>query len=115
MRLKPIPESEYQRRIDKLQKVLKTEGLDVLVGYSSECESATSRYLSGFWPFFDFSSVIIPKEGKAVLVTGGPESLEFARVFSKIPDIRVNPLLVETSAPEWVPQVTGESFSRTIT
>jgi Xaa-Pro aminopeptidase len=114
MRLEPIPESEYRRRIDKLQKVLQEEDIDVLVGYSSECESATSRYLSGFWPFFDFSSVVVPKKGKAVLVTGGPESLEFARVFSKIPTIRVNPLLVETSAPEWVPQVTGESFSRII-
>ena len=111
MRLKPIPESEYKRRIVKLQKVLKAEEIDVFVGYSSECESATSRYLSGFWPFFDFSSVIVPKDGKAVLITGGPESLEFARVFSKIPTIKVNPLLVETSPPEWVPQVSGESFS----
>jgi Xaa-Pro aminopeptidase len=114
MRLKPMPESEYKRRIDKLQEILQTEDIDVFIGYSSECESATSRYLSGFWPFFDFSSVIVPKEGKAVLVTGGPESLEFARVFSKIPDIKVNPLLVETAAPEWVPKVTGESFSRMI-
>jgi Xaa-Pro dipeptidase len=114
MRLKPLPESEYKRRIDKLQEILKDADIDVFVGYSSECESATSRYLSGFWPFFDFSSVVVPKEGKAVLVTGGPESLEFARVFSKIPDIKVNPLLVETAAPEWVPKVKGESFFRII-
>lgn len=114
MRLKPIEEGEYRRRINALQRVLMEEEVDVLVGYSSECESATSRYLSGFWPFFDFCSVVVPKEGSPVLVTGGPESLEFARGFSRIRDIRVNPLLVETSAPEWVPKVSGQSFSAII-
>ncbi|MBA7668515.1 Methionine aminopeptidase 1 [subsurface metagenome] len=111
MRLPPLEQSVYSARIKKLQGLLREEGLDVFVGYSSECESATSRYLTGFWPFFDFSAVVVPQEGDAVLVIGGPESLEFARSFSQIPEIRVNPLLVETSAPEWVPKVTGESFS----
>lgn len=110
MRLKPLEESEYKRRIQKLQKVLKEKEIDVLVGYSSESESASSCYLSGFWPFFDFSAVVVPAEGAPVLVTGGPESLEFARCFSRIRDIRVNPLLVESSAPEWVPKVAGESL-----
>ena len=45
-----------------------------------------------------------------MLITGGPESFEFAKKFSKAPKIRINPLLVETSAPEWVPKVHGESF-----
>ena len=114
MRLKPLPLSEFEARVKKVQAELRREGLDVLVGYSSECESATSRYLTGFWPFFDFCAVIVPAEGKAVLVTGGPESLEFAKAFSRVPDIRVNPLLVETAAPEWVPRVSGESFAETL-
>ena len=111
MRLAPLPPSEYARRVAGLQEELKKLGLDVLVGYSSECESATTRYLTGFWPFFDFAGVIVPAEGKAVLVTGGPESLEFARAFSHAPEIRVNPLLVETSPPEWVSEVSGEGFA----
>jgi Xaa-Pro aminopeptidase len=110
MRLNPLPPKEYARRITRLQEELKKEGLDALIGYSSECESDTIRYLTGFWPFFDFSGIIVPAGGKTVVVTGGPESLEFAKVFSSVPDIRVNPLFVETSAPEWVPQVSGESF-----
>ena len=110
MRLEPLPETEYERRIARLQEELKKEGLDVLVGYSSECEPATTRYLAGFWPFFDFAGIIVPTEGKAVLVTGGPESLEFARAWARVPEIKVNPLFVESSAPEWVPQVSGESF-----
>ena len=111
MRLPPLPVSEYERRIRRLQGELKAAELDVFVGYSSECESATSRFLTGFWPFFDFSSVVVPAEGEAVLVTGGPESFAFAQEFSKAARIRINPLLVETSAPEWVPEVSGESFA----
>ncbi len=112
MRLKPLPERVYEERVKKLQAELKKEGLDVLIGYSSECESATSRFFTGFWPFFDFSGVIVPAEGKAVLVTGGPESFEFAQEFSQVPEIRINTLFVETSAPDWVPEVKGESFAK---
>ena len=85
--------------------------MDALVGYSSECESATTRYLADFWPFFDFSGIIVPRQGKAVLVTGGPESLEFARSFSKLKEICVHPGFVETSPPDWVPEVSEESFA----
>ncbi|MBN2507931.1 MAG: aminopeptidase P family protein [Verrucomicrobia bacterium] len=110
MRLKPLPTTEYARRIARLQAELKRAGLDCLVGYSSESESGTTRYLAGFWPFFDFAGILVPAEGQAVLITGGPESFEFAKRFSAAPRIRINPLLVETSAPEWVPNVEGESF-----
>ncbi len=112
MRLKPLASTEYARRIARVQAELKKAGLDCLVGYSSESETGTTRYLAGFWPFFDFAAMIVPVEGKAMLVTGGPESFEFARKFSRAPEIRINPLLVETSAPEWVPMVHGESFKK---
>ena len=114
MRLDPLPASEFARRVKVVQEELQRRGIDVLLGYSSENESATSRYFTGFWPFFDFAIVVIPSEGKAVLVTGGPESLEFAQEFSTVPEIRVNPLLVETSPPEWVPDVAGESMERIV-
>jgi len=114
MRLDSLPVSEYERRVKALQDQLRKERIDVLIGYSSECESATSRFFTGFWPFFDFASVVIPAEGDAVLVTGGPESLEFAKAFSTVPVIKVNPLLVETSPPDWVPEVSGESMERIV-
>ncbi len=114
MRLAPLPSSEYADRVKRLQAELVKDNLDVFVGYSSECESASTRYLAGFWPFFDFAGIVVPQKGEAVLVTGGPESLEFAKAFAKVPKISVNPLFVETSAPEWVPHVTGESFAQLI-
>ena len=45
MRLKPLPSTEYAKRIAKLQTELKQAGLDCLVGYSSESETDTTRYL----------------------------------------------------------------------
>ena len=115
MRLESLPASEYARRVSRVQEALKQEDLEVLVTYSSECESGASRYLAGFWPFFDFASVIVPAQGHAILVTGGPESLEFAKAFSIVDECAVNPLLVETSAPEWVPETYGESFATILT
>jgi len=87
MRLNPLPPSAYSERVKRLQVEMKSEGIDAFVGYASECESATSRFLTGFWPFFDFAGVVVPAEGRAVLVTGGPESYEFAKVFSRGADM----------------------------
>ena len=81
MRLPVLPQTEYDERVKRIQIELQKEGRDVLVGYSSECESAATRFLTSFWSFFDFAGVVVPAEGKAVLVTGGPESLEFAKYF----------------------------------
>ncbi len=111
MRLQPLPASEFEDRVRRLQAELARAGLDAFVGYSSESESGTSRYLAGFWPFFDFACVVVPAKGPAALVTGGPESFEFASRFSRAPQVRINPLLVESSPPQWVPEVKGESFA----
>ena len=114
MRLPEIPANEYKRRINSLQEVLKKNDIDCFIGYSSECESATSRYLTGFWPFFDFASVVVPKDAEPILVTGGPESLEFAKEVSVIKNIEIDSLLVESSAPEWIIQVSGKSMDSII-
>jgi Xaa-Pro aminopeptidase len=111
MRLQPLPASEFEARVRRLQAELARAGLDAFVGYASESESGTSRYLTGFWPFFDFCCVVVPARGTAALVTGGPESFEFASRFARAPQVRINPLLVESSPPEWVPEVKGESFA----
>ena len=112
MRTPMIPDLDFARRIVRVQAELAQADLDVLVTYSSESEPASSRYLADFWPFFDFAGVVVPCEGQPALVTGGPESFEFARQFSRIKDIRINPLFVESSAPDWVPAVTIENFAR---
>jgi Xaa-Pro aminopeptidase len=111
MRTTIIPDVDFQDRVRRLQLELAAADLDVLITYSSESEAASSRYLADFWPFFDFAGVIVPREGAPALVTGGPESYEFAKQFSRIKDIHIHPLFVESSAPDWVPPVTYEDFA----
>ncbi len=115
MRTTMIPDSDYRNRIERLQAAMAEVDLDVLITYSSESESASSRYLADFWPFFDFAGIIVPRQGEPALVTGGPESYEFAKQFSRIKDIRIHPAFVESSAPDWVPPVTYEDFDSILT
>lgn len=96
-----IPRAEYAERANKIQHAMAQQGIDVLIVHACECESANVRYLSGFWTVFDFVGIVVPKIGAPIFLTGGPESYEFAKKFSKIDDVRVHPLYVETSAPEW--------------
>jgi Xaa-Pro aminopeptidase len=110
MRTLMIPDSDYEHRITRLQEEMNKADLDILVTYSSESECASSRYLADFWPFFDFAGVVVPREGPPALITGGPESYEFARQFSRIKNIHIHPMFVESSAPDWVPKVEYEDL-----
>ncbi|MEG0144674.1 MAG: Xaa-Pro peptidase family protein [Clostridia bacterium] len=96
-----IPRKEYAQRITRLQAAMRACDIDLLVTHACECESATVRYLSNFWAVFDFVGVLVPVEGAPILLTGGPESYDFAVQFALIDDVRVHPMYVETSAPEW--------------
>ena len=109
---KYISKEEYCQRIERLQKRMQADGIDILLTHACECESANVRYLSGFWAVFDFAGVLIPREGDAVLLTGGPESYDFAVQFSNITNVRVHPLYVETCAPEWDKPTNPYDFKR---
>ncbi|MGI6688856.1 MAG: M24 family metallopeptidase [Christensenellales bacterium] len=115
-----IARAEYDQRIQDVQQAMKDQGLDLLITHACGCESATIRYLTNFWAVFDFAGVLVPAVGKPILLTGGPESYDFARQFAQIDDVRIHPLYVETSAPEWdkpenaftFPQILEELRSR---
>jgi len=107
-----IPKSEYLLRIAKIQEQMELEGIDLLVTHACECESSNVRYLSNFWAVFDFVGVLIPQQGSAMLLTGGPESYDFAVQFSQIDDIRIHPLYVETAAPEWDKPTDAYDYSK---
>ncbi|MBT3320614.1 MAG: hypothetical protein HN389_12715, partial [Clostridia bacterium] len=107
-----IPKSEYLERIGKIQEQMAAQGIDLLVTHACECESSNVRYLSNFWAVFDFVGVLIPQRGSAMMLTGGPESYDFAVQFSQIDDIRIHPLYVETAAPEWDKPTDAFDFSK---
>lgn len=96
-----IPRIEYDQRIKRIQQKMQKDNLDLIITHTCGCESATIRYLTNFWAVFDFAGVLIPATGKPIMLTGGPESYDFAKQFAQIDDVRIHPKYVETSAPEW--------------
>lgn len=96
-----ILRSEYDERVKRVQAAMQEKDIDIYILHGCECEGANIRYITDFWAVFDFAGVVIPREGKPIFLTGGPESYDFAKQFAKIDDVRVHPLYVETSAPEW--------------
>lgn len=96
-----IPRIEYDQRIKRIQQKMQKDNLDLIITHACGCESATIRYLTNFWAVFDFAGVLIPATGKPIMLTGGPESYDFAKQFAQIDDVRIHPKYVETSAPEW--------------
>lgn len=106
-----LPREEYDRRIARVQARMKAQGIDLLIAHACECESATVRYLTNFWAVFDFVGVLVPAEGKPILLTGGPESYDFSVQFAQIDDVRVHPMYVETCAPEWDKPVNAYDYT----
>ncbi len=109
-----ISDQDFQRRVRRLQAEMKKENVDLWIGHSSESEPSVSLYLADFQPFFDFAGVMVPREGETVLLTGGPESFEMAKEFSRIKKILIHGMFVETSAPEWVPDTDILDFAEII-
>ncbi len=107
-----ISKEEYLQRIEKIQQKMQKNDIDIILTHACECESANVRYLSGFWAVFDFAGVMIPREGDAILLTGGPESYDFAVEFSSLTDVRIHPLYVETNPPEWDQPTNPYSFKK---
>jgi Xaa-Pro aminopeptidase len=81
-----IPDAEYGQRVSKAAGLVAKNGFDVFVANSNEADFANCRYFSGYWPLFEIGGVAIAPGGKSALMIG-PESGEYARDRSKIPNI----------------------------
>lgn len=82
-----IPAEEYSKRLAKAQELLAETDLDVLLVNSNEADFASVRYFSNYWPIFETSGVVIPRQGEPTLLIG-PESETFAQDRSRISHIR---------------------------
>lgn len=103
-----IPDSEYQKRLDRMQALVQETGFDVLLVNSNETEFANVRYFSGYWPIFEIAGVVVPPTGKPTLLIG-PESGTFAHDRSKIARIRLMKEYREPADPEY-PGVAVSTF-----
>ncbi|MDD4869582.1 MAG: Xaa-Pro peptidase family protein [Kiritimatiellae bacterium] len=95
-----IPDREYQQRIQKFQRNIRTAGLDAALVHANESDFAHVRYLSEYWPTFEAGGVFVPATGKPVLIIG-PESETYARGRSKIPTIMKMVEYRESAEPQY--------------
>lgn len=104
-----IGDQEFARRVEKTQTAMRNDGLDLLLCFGNEAEPQFVRYYSDYWPSFESAGVLIPVEGKPLLIIG-PESGTFAAGMSRIKDIRQLLAFRESSEPEY-PGAKLDSFS----
>ncbi|RKX32236.1 MAG: hypothetical protein DRP71_12320 [Verrucomicrobia bacterium] len=95
-----IPKAEYGKRVAKFQAKMKAAGLDACLVHGSEAECASVRYLSDYWPTFEAGAVFVPAEGKPILLIG-PESENYAKARSVIPDIMKMIEYRESAEPQY--------------
>jgi Xaa-Pro aminopeptidase len=95
-----IPDQEFKERIDRTQKIMRQNDLDLLLAFSTESEPAYVRYYSDYWPSFETAAVLIPAEGEPALLIG-PESLTFASARTKIDRVIQMMDFRESSQPDY--------------
>lgn len=84
-----ISDREYEERWSKLQRAMERNGCDLLFVYGDDRSfsgPALIRYLSDYAAHFEPALIVMPKEGKPVLLTG-PELKEYAVACSRIKDV----------------------------
>ena len=94
-----IPRSEFENRIDTLQRALPEHGLDAVLVYGDEYRKENLRYVSDFWPIFERGGCFIPRSGEPILA-GAPEGEQYAREMSVWADLRNIKEFACVSVPE---------------
>lgn len=99
--LKPrIMDEEFLLRARHTQKLMREQGIDVLLAYGNEAEPQFARYYCDYWPSFESCGVLLAAQGDPVLLIG-PESLTYASDRSRIRDIRRLAAFRESSNPDY--------------
>ncbi len=95
-----LTQKEFERRWTGAREIVRENGLDAVLVFSTESEPAGVRYFSDYWASFETCGVLIPAEGAPALVIG-PESLTYASARSKIPEIIQTMDFRESSQPDY--------------
>lgn len=106
--MKKLPDAEFEKRIQMVQKKLIEHNFDAYLVHCNEADQANVRYLSDHWPIFETAGVIVPKEGEPILLIG-PEAEPFAVDQSRIKKIRKMVEYRESAEPDY-PDIPVSSF-----
>ncbi len=86
-------ESECDRRMAAVRKILEEKNLDLALIYYDEFNIGNGWYLTGWCPQFESGAVLVPRKGNPLLL-GGPESEPFAKQDSAVKDTRNFPVFM---------------------
>lgn len=107
--LPTISDEEFADRGRRLQSLVAAEGLDVLLVNSSESDFANVRYLTDYWPVFEFAGVVVAPDGPLTLLIG-PESETYARDRSRVDRIRMLSEYRESADPDY-PDIEVDTYT----
>lgn len=88
-----LEKRESEIRIEKISAILEAKNLDIALIYYDEFNIGNGWYLTGWCPQFESGMVMVPKEGKPMIL-GGPESEPFAKLDSAITETRNLPVFM---------------------
>jgi hypothetical protein len=84
-----IPPEVFQRRIERVRRVLAERQLPALVVYSDLWRSNQARFFSNYMPYFNRALLIIPQQFPATLLCGlSPRVYGWIRSVTTIEDVR---------------------------
>ena len=95
-----LKQSDFDARLEAARETAAKNKLDAIVVFSTECEPAQVRYFSDYWPSFETAAVLVPAKGDPALIIG-PESLTYASMRTRIPDIIQIMDFRESSQPDY--------------
>jgi Xaa-Pro aminopeptidase len=88
-----LKQSESEKRVKKVRKLLDDKDLDALIVYYDEFNIGNGWYLTGWCPQFESGAVLIPRKGEPMIL-GGPESEPYAKLDSAIKNTRNFPVFM---------------------
>jgi len=84
-----IPPSVFERRVDRVRRVLAERELAALVVYSELWRSNQARFFSNYMPYFNRALLVIPRDLPVTLLCGlSPRVYGWIRSVTTIEDVR---------------------------
>ena len=63
-----LPDAALQARVERVRAAMATEGLDALVVYTNNAQTAGVSWLTGFVPYWSEALLVVPRDGEPRLV-----------------------------------------------
>src|SRR5215831_7954369 len=84
-----IPPAVFEKRVDRVRRVLADRELSALVVYSELWRSNQARFFSNYMPYFNRALLVIPRDLPATLLCGlSPRVYGWIRSVTTIEDVR---------------------------